>query len=99
MVAWCLEGVGPLVSGPSGAGSAVYGPHAGCHVCGVCGSVGRGVLGVLRPRRGVCGCGVVVPGWGVPSPWWGGGLSARVWGLSVVGYRLAAGAGTSLWVV
>ena len=28
----------------------------------------------------------------------GGGMWARVWGGSVVGYRLAAGAGASLWV-
>ena len=68
-----LGGVGPPVSGPSGAGSAVYGPRAGCHVCGVCGSVGRGVLGVLWPRCGVRGCGLVVRGWGVSSPCWGGG--------------------------
>ena len=49
-----LEGVGPPVSGPSGAGSAVYGPRAGCHICGVHGSVGCGILRVLWPRSGVC---------------------------------------------
>ena len=94
-----LWGVSPPVSGPSGAGSAVYGPRAGCHVCGVCGSVGRGVLGVLWPQCGVRGWGLVVRGWGVSSPWWGGGgLWARPWGGSVVGHRLAADAGASLWV-
>ena len=85
-----LEGVGPPVSGPSGAGSAVYGPRAGCHVCGVCGSVGCGVLGVLRPRCGV-------PGWG----WWcvagmyrlHGGGGAMGWGLGGVRGRLPAGSG------
>ena len=83
--------VSPPVSGPSGAGSAVYGPHVGCHVCGVCGLVGRGVLGVLRPRCGVRGWRVVVRGWGVSSPWWGGGAvgSGVVW----VRGRLAAGSG------
>ena len=41
-----------LLSGPSGAGSAVYGPRAGYCVCGVRGSVGRGIWGVLWPRCG-----------------------------------------------
>ena len=76
-----LGGVGPPVSGPSCAGSAVYGPHAGCHVCGVCGSVGRGVRG----------SGVVVRGWGVPSPWWGGGAVGS--GVGWVRGRLPAGSG------
>ena len=39
----------------------------------VCGSVGRGVLGVFWPRWGVRGWGVVIRGWDVSSPWWGGG--------------------------
>ena len=69
--------VGLPVSGPSGAGSAVYGPHAGCHVCGVCGLVGRGGVGVLRPQCGVRGWEVVVRGPGVPSPWQGGGCWLR----------------------
>ena len=50
-----LGGVGPPLSGPSGAGSAVYGPRAGYCVCGVRGSVGRGILGVLWPRCGARG--------------------------------------------
>ena len=82
--------VGPPLSGPSGAGSAVYGPHAGCHVCGVCGSPGRGVVGVLRPRCGVRGWGVVVRGWGVPSPRRGGAVGS---GVGWVRGRLAAGSG------
>ena len=93
-----LGGVRPPVSGPSGAGSAVYGPRAGCQVCGVCGLVGRGILGPLWPPCSVRGWGVVVCALGVSSPWWWGGLWARVWGGSVVGYRLVAGAGTSLSV-
>ena len=50
-----LGGVGPPLSGPSGAGSAVYGPCANYGVCGVRGSVGRGILGVLWPRCGARG--------------------------------------------
>ena len=50
-----LGGVGPPLSGPSGAGSAVYGPRAGHCVFGVRGSVGRGILGVLWPRCGTRG--------------------------------------------
>ena len=50
-----LGGVGPLLSGPSGAGSALYGPRAGYCVCGVRSWVGRGILGVLWPRRGARG--------------------------------------------
>ena len=47
-----LGGVGPPLSGPSGAGSAVYGPRAGYCVCGVRGLMGRGIFGVFRPRCG-----------------------------------------------
>ena len=50
-----LGGVGPPLSGPSGVGSAVYGPRTGYCVCGVRGSVGRGFLGVLWPRCGAHG--------------------------------------------
>ena len=50
-----LRGVGPPLSGPSGAGSVVYEPRAGYCVCGVRGSVGRGILGVLWPRCGARG--------------------------------------------
>ena len=50
-----LGGVGPPVSGPSGAGSAVYGPRASCHVCGVRELVGRGILGVLWSQCGLSG--------------------------------------------
>ena len=50
-----LGGVGPPLSGPSGAGSAVYGPRAGYCVCGVRGSVGRGIFSVLWPRCGARG--------------------------------------------
>ena len=50
-----LGGVRLPLSGPSGAGSAVYGPRAGYCVCGVRGSVGRGILGVLWPRCGARG--------------------------------------------
>ena len=59
-----LGGVGPPLSGPSG---------AGCCVRGVRGSVGRGFLGVLWPRCGACGWLVAVCGWGVSFPRWGGG--------------------------
>ena len=47
--------VGPPMSGPSGVESAVHGPRAGCHVCGVCGSVGCGILGVLWPGAAPAG--------------------------------------------
>ena len=50
-----LGGVRPPLSGPSGAGSAVYGPGAGYCVSGVRGSVGRGILGVLWPWYGFRG--------------------------------------------
>ena len=86
-----LGGVRPPVSGPSGAGSAVHGPRAGCHVSGVHGSVGHGILGVLWPRCGVRGWGVVVCGWGVSSPlWWGGAMGS---GVGWVRGRLPAGSG------
>ena len=50
-----LEGVGPPLNGPSGAGSAVYGPRAGYCICGVRGSVGRRFWGVLWLRCGARG--------------------------------------------
>ena len=50
-----LGGVGPVLSGPDGAGSAVCGPRAGYCVCGVRGSVGRGIFGVLWPQCGARG--------------------------------------------
>ena len=50
-----LGGVGPPLSGPSGVGSAVYGPRAGYCVCGVRGSVGRGILGAMWPHCGARG--------------------------------------------
>ena len=86
-----LGGVGPALSGPSGAGSAVYWPLAGYCVCGVSGSVGRGILGALWPR-----CGGVWLGCTVSTV--GGGLCARPWAGSVVGYWLVVGAGASLWL-
>ena len=36
-----LGGIGPPLSGPRGVESAVYGPRAGCHLCGVRGPVER----------------------------------------------------------
>ena len=98
-----LRGVGPPLSGPSGAGSAVYGARPGYCVCGVRGSVGRGIFiigrvvaPVRRPRVVSGGLWLAriisFPRWG------GGGLCARVWGGSVVGYRLVAGAWASPWV-
>ena len=50
-----LGAVSPPWSGPSAAGSAVYGPRAGYCVSGVRGLVGHGILGVLWPRCGARG--------------------------------------------
>ena len=66
--------VGPRLICSRGLESAVYGRGADCHVCGVRGSGGRGITGVLWPPCGACGSGVGVFGRDVSSPWWGGGL-------------------------
>ena len=47
-----LGGVGPALSGLRGVRGAVYGPGAGCHVCGVPEPVGHDISGVLWPRCG-----------------------------------------------
>ena len=87
--------VGPPLSGSRSVGSAVCGPGAGYHVCGVRGPVNRGVTGVLwRPPWVVSGCvwlGCILSMVG-GRPW------ARVWRGPVLGQRLVEGAGASLSV-